>query len=181
MTLVCDFDASSGETGTTLRKQRFQSSFPPLELHKPGAAGWMSRLPGLVGLGCSGSRPPWPGVKDNGPGLTVEGAVPSSWALGPRRPLWAGSAGAAAGRMDLGHGPVSRMRPGEGGMARRLRPEAPVGSVRPRPRCQEVDPVHVQMTHHRRYSVGVAKALGRPGRELPLPQDLSLKNISWSN
>lgn len=36
-------------------------------------------------------------------------------------------------------------------------------------------------THYRRYYVRVAKALGWLGPELPLPQNLSLKNIFWGN
>lgn len=67
--------------------------------------------------------------------------------------------------MDLGHRPVSRTRPGERLMARRLWADEAVSSFQPSSlgACKQTLCTSGQ-THYRRYYVRVAKVLGGPAR-----------------
>lgn len=108
----------------------------------------MAGLGGLAGLGRAADASSWPHFKDNRPNPRG-GGKGRSQAPGPPAPagpLWAGSAGAAAGRVDPGHRPVSGMRPGESLMARRLWPDcgcrlrsAPAPSVPVNGLCAHAD------------------------------------------
>ena len=94
------------------------------EIAQPKHSWQMARLGELVGLGRSAGVSSWPHFKDNRPNL--RGGRGCSQAPGPPAPagpLGAGSAGVAAGRVDLGHRPVSRVRPGESLMVRRRWPD----------------------------------------------------------